>query len=130
MAKGTETEILSPFLYISKSMLKKGRDVMAPISFIQVKGSHLFFKSQDLKLPDLVFDEDGFPYPLDHAEYEDQFCRIAWASDAELIGNVLPEWFYEWCSDVRDPELPADMTRGQLESYIFEPMTVEQLSLM
>lgn len=108
--------------YVSKYITKALSD--------QVKGSHLFFKSQDLKLPDLVFDEDGFPYPLDHAEYEDQFCRIAWASDAELIGNVLPEWFDEWCSDVRAPELPADMTRGQLEAYIFEPMTVEQLSLM
>lgn len=109
--------------YVSKYITKKLSG--------QVKSSHLFFKSQGLKVPDLVFDADDVSFPLQHVDFQNEFCKISWATDKELIGGLLPEWYDEWCSDVRYPdELPAGMTRGQLESYIFEPLTVEQLSFL
>lgn len=95
------------------------------------KSKHLYFCSQGLKKPDLVFDEDGVPFPFEQAEHEDEYCRISWATGEQLIGTMLPEWYDEWASDVREPEqLPAGMTRAQLEQYIFEPLTGEQLSLL
>ena len=78
-----------------------------------------------------MFDEDGVPFPFEQAEHEDEYCRISWATGEQLIGTMLPEWYDEWASDVREPEqLPAGMTRAQLEQYIFEPLTGEQLSLL
>lgn len=95
------------------------------------KSNHLYFCSQGLKKPELVFDEDNVPFPFDHAEHEDEYCRISWASGDQLIGKLLPEWYDEWCSDVRTPEqLPPDLSRSQLERLIFEPLTGDQLSFM
>lgn len=109
--------------YVSKYITKQLADL--------AKSKHLYFCSQGLKKPDLVFDEDGVPFPFEQAEHEDEYCRISWASGEQLIGTMLPEWYDEWASDVREPEqLPAGMTRAQLEQYIFEPLTGEQLSLL
>ena len=109
--------------YVSKYITKQLADL--------AKSKHLYFCSQGLKKPDLVFDEDGVPFPFEQAEHEDEYCRISWATGEQLIGTMLPEWYDEWASDVRDPEqLPAGMTRAQLEQYIFEPLTGEQLSLL
>lgn len=109
--------------YVSKYITKQLADL--------AKSKHLYFCSQGLKKPELVFDEDGVPFPFEQAEHEDEYCRISWATGEQLIGTMLPEWYDEWASDVRDPEqLPAGMTRAQLEQYIFEPLTGEQLSLL
>ena len=91
--------------YVSKYITKQLADL--------AKSKHLYFCSQGLKKPDLVFDEDGVPFPFEQAEHEDEYCRISWATGEQLIGTMLPEWYDEWASDVRDPEqLPAGMTRG------------------
>ena len=88
----------------------------------------MYFCSAGLKKPDLVFDEDGVPFPFEQAEHEDEFCKISWASGDALIGTLLPEWYDEYCSELRQPEqLPRDMSRGQLESYLFEPLTFDCL---
>ena len=109
--------------YVSKYITKQLADL--------AKSKHLYFCSQGLKKPELVFDEDGVPFPFEQAEHEDEYCRISWATGEQLIGTMLPEWYDEWASDVREPEqLPAGMTRAQLEQYIFEPLTGEQLSLL
>lgn len=106
--------------YVSKYITKALADM--------AKSKHLYFCSAGLKKPDLVFDEDGVPFPFEQAEHEDEFCKISWASGDALIGTLLPEWYDEYCSELRQPEqLPKDMSRGQLESYLFEPLTFDSL---
>lgn len=91
------------------------------------KGSHLYFASKGLRRPELVFDAPDTPFPF-RPEYEDNFCKISWASGPSVIGTYLPEWYDERCADIYQPEqLPKGMDRGQLERYIFEPLTGEQL---
>lgn len=107
--------------YVSKYITKALSD--------QAKSAHLYFCSKGLQRPDLVFDQDDVPFPFQQAEYEDQFCRISWATSDKVVGRILPEWWGEWCSELREPEplLPPKMTRGQLEEYIFEPLRFEDL---
>ena len=82
-----------------------------------------------LNRPDLVLDEDNVPFPFQHPEYMDEFCKISWASGHDVLGSLLPSWYDDWCSDVRSPEeLPP--TRWQQEKILFEPLTGEQLSLL
>ena len=108
--------------YVSKYITKALSDL--------AKSTHLYFCSSGLARPDLVFDQDDVPFVL-QPEHEDEFCKIAWASGRDVIGTYLPEWYDEWCSDVRAPEqLPQGMNRAQLENYIFEPLTGAQLSLL
>lgn len=137
---GFRTDAIHPFFY-SRASSSSRRSCMARRAYVSkyitkqladlAKSKHLYFCSQGLKKPDLVFDEDGVPFPFEQAEHEDEYCRISWATGEQLIGTMLPEWYDEWASDVRDPEqLPAGMTRAQLEQYIFEPLTGEQLSLL
>lgn len=105
--------------YVSKYITKALSDM--------AKSKHLYFCSKGLERPDLVLDADGVPFPLE-PEYEDDFCRIAWATSEQVVGRILPDWYGECCADLRDPvELPKDMTRGQLETYIFEPLRMEDV---
>lgn len=95
------------------------------------KSKHLYFCSKGLQRPELVFDEDHVPFPFQSAEYEDEYCKISWATSDQIVGSVLPVWFGECCSDLHDldpaPALPKDMNREQLEEYIFEPLTFDML---
>lgn len=105
--------------YVSKYITKSLSEM--------TKSKHLYFCSAGLARPDLVFDQDDVPFLL-QPQHEDEFCKIAWASCSEVIGTYLPDWYDDWCADLREPEaLPRDMTRAQLETYIFEPLTMQQL---
>ena len=103
--------------YVSKYITKALADM--------TKGKHLYFASAGLRRPELVFDEDDLPFPSTlEPEYEDEFCRISWARSEQVIGDILPIWHGEQAADLHDPEdLPQGMDRGQLEQYIFEPLT-------
>lgn len=107
--------------YVSKYITKALADM--------TKGKHLYFASSGLQRPELVFDEDDLPFPPTlEAEYEDEFCRISWARSDQVIGDILPIWHGELASELHDPEeLPQDMDRGQLEQYIFEPLTLADI---
>lgn len=109
--------------YVSKYITKSLSDL--------AKSKHLYFCSKGLQRPDLVFDADDVPFPFQSAEYEDEYCKISWATSDQIVGNVLPAWFGECCSDLHDldpaPALPMDMNREQLEEYIFEPLTFDML---
>ena len=60
--------------YVSKYITKQLADL--------AKSKHLYFCSQGLKKPELVFDEDGVPFPFEQAEHEDEyvrcFCPLSW----------------------------------------------------
>lgn len=96
---------------------------------VDLLGKKCYLASLGLNRPDLVLDEDNVPFPFQHPEYMDEFCKISWASGHDVLGSLLPSWYDDWCSDVRSPEeLPP--TRWQQEKILFEPLTGEQLSLL
>lgn len=98
------------------------------------KGSRIFFASQELNLPSLIMDEDEIPFPIDiKPTYEDQFIRMSWATLGQTIHTQLVDFFegsqYEeyqahWSTWKKDM---FKLSRGRLETKIFEPLTVEQL---
>jgi len=104
--------------YISKYITKALADM--------TKGKRLFFASQNLERPSLIFDEDDVPFPY-RPDYEDEWCRLAWVTQNQATGHILPSWYGEQCSELHDPDQKGD--RAALESLIFEPLTYEQLKL-
>jgi hypothetical protein len=88
-------------------------------------GQRVFMASQHLLKPELVFDEDNIPL-VDEPDFANEFVRI---KDSRDNYGLLPDWFGECCSDLRDA--PEEQAEPLNERDIFFPrLTGKQLSLM
>ena len=95
--------------YISKYVTKDLGKLPAGVQILLV--------SKGLEKPELVYDGPGVPDW--EPEYSDDFCAMAFLSEADTLGGYLPEWYGECCSDLFD------------DDYVPEPaLTVEQLSFL
>lgn len=93
------------------------------------KGKRLFMSSQGLERPELVFDEEGVAFIYD-ADYEDEYCRMAWLTKMQAMDTVLPAWHGEQCADLRDIDAELKQaSKAEIEKLIFEPLTYEQMTL-
>ena len=90
------------------------------------KGTKILLASQDLKRPQLVYDEDNIPLTF-YPEYQDEFCAMSYRRPDETVGMFLPEWYGECCSDLNDTfvDLPFGM-----DGLSVEPFSVEQLKFI
>lgn len=108
-------------VYISKYLFKQdnGIDVC----------DHLYFCSNGLLRPELVEDVPNVPFPFDKPEYEDYFCKVSWSAGDGVIGVLLPDWYFEPCSELRSSDLSSvmHMTEDQLEKIVVQPLTFADL---
>ena len=84
-------------------------------------GQRLFMASKNLKRPELVFDSDDVPM-FAKPDYENEFIKI---KDSGVTYGLLPDWYDECSSDLRDEVEPLP----DLEEQIFERLTGEQLRM-
>ena len=101
-------------MYVSKYITK---DLMK-----LPKGQRVFFKSENLKKPELVFDSDDVPIPfnLGKKDFVDDFVVIHHSRSAY---GMLPDWYGEQCADLGDP-LSDDFSTD-----LFEAITGEQIAI-
>ena len=101
-------------MYVSKYITK---DLMK-----LPKGQRIFFKSENLKKPELVFDSDDVPMPfaLSKKDHVDDFVVI---HHSKTSYGMLPDWYGEQCAELGDP-LSDDFS-----TVLFESIVGKQIAL-